>query len=89
VAAIANEQDGDVYRTAIKNAPVRLMSAVSLLEDANRSVLTAWLKCDVGPFDPAVVVLTAITVFALALAASALPARRAASVDPIQALRGE
>jgi ABC-type antimicrobial peptide transport system permease subunit len=43
----------------------------------------------VSPFDPVVVVLTAITVFALALAASALPARRAASVDPIQALRGE
>jgi ribonuclease VapC len=32
VAAIANEPDGDVYRTAIKTAPVRLMSAVSLLE---------------------------------------------------------
>jgi putative ABC transport system permease protein len=43
----------------------------------------------VSPFDPVVVVLTAITVFALALAASALPARRAASVDPMQALRGE
>jgi predicted permease len=43
----------------------------------------------VSPFDPVVVVLTAITVFALALAASALPARRAASVDPIQALRGQ
>jgi predicted permease len=43
----------------------------------------------VSPFDPVVVVLAAITVFALALAASALPARRAASVDPIQALRGE
>src|SRR6201996_8149801 len=42
-----------------------------------------------SPFDPVVVVLTAIAVFALALAASALPARRAASVDPIQALRGE
>jgi ribonuclease VapC len=32
VAAIANEPDGDVYRTAIKTAPVWLMSAVSLLE---------------------------------------------------------
>ena len=32
VAAIANEPDADVYRTAIKTAPVRLMSAVSLLE---------------------------------------------------------
>jgi hypothetical protein len=29
---MANEPDGDVYRTAIKTAPVRVMSAVSLLE---------------------------------------------------------
>jgi ABC-type lipoprotein release transport system permease subunit len=36
-----------------------------------------------------VMILTAIAVFLLALAASAMPARRAASVDPIQALRGE
>jgi ABC-type lipoprotein release transport system permease subunit len=36
-----------------------------------------------------VMILTALTVLALALLASALPARRAASVDPIQALRGE
>jgi ABC-type antimicrobial peptide transport system permease subunit len=43
----------------------------------------------VSPFDPVVMILTALAVFALALAASALPARRAASVDPIQALRGE
>jgi ABC-type lipoprotein release transport system permease subunit len=34
-------------------------------------------------------ILTAIAVFALALAASIFPARRAALVDPIQALRGE
>jgi predicted permease len=43
----------------------------------------------VSPFDPAVLVLSAIAVFALALAASAMPARRAASVNPIEALRGE
>jgi predicted permease len=43
----------------------------------------------VSPFDPLVMVLAAIAVFLLALAASALPARRAASVDPMQALRGE
>jgi ABC-type antimicrobial peptide transport system permease subunit len=43
----------------------------------------------VSPFDPRVLALAAITVFALALLASALPARRAAAVDPIGALRGE
>jgi len=43
----------------------------------------------VSPFDPAVMILAAIAVFALALVASILPARRAASVDPVQALRGE
>jgi predicted permease len=43
----------------------------------------------VDPLDPLVIILAAISIFALALAASLLPARRAASVDPIQALRGE
>ncbi len=44
---------------------------------------------EVSPFDPAVLVIAAIAVFALALTASAMPARRAAAVDPIEALRGE
>jgi ABC-type lipoprotein release transport system permease subunit len=34
-------------------------------------------------------ILASIAVFVLAIAASVLPARRAASVDPLQALRGE
>jgi len=55
---------------------------------AASSVLRSFLF-HVSPFDPVVMILTAIAVFALALVASALPARRAASVDPIQALRGE
>jgi predicted permease len=44
---------------------------------------------EVSPFDPAVLAVAAVAVFALALTASAMPARRAAAVDPIRALRGE
>ncbi len=55
---------------------------------AASSILRSFLF-HVSPFDPVVMILTAIAVFALALLASALPARRAASVDPLKALRGE
>jgi ABC-type lipoprotein release transport system permease subunit len=43
----------------------------------------------VDPLDPAVLVLAAIAIFLLAVAASVIPARRAASIDPMQALRTE
>ena len=43
----------------------------------------------VSPFDPVVLIVATVAVFVLALAASALPARRAASVNPLAALRGE
>jgi putative ABC transport system permease protein len=43
----------------------------------------------VSPFDPLVLGLAAVAVFALALLAAALPARRAATVNPMQALRSE
>jgi len=44
---------------------------------------------EVSPFDPGVHALSAIAMLLLALAASALPARRASSTDPMLALRGE
>jgi predicted permease len=44
---------------------------------------------DVSPFDPSVLTLSAVAMLLLALAASALPARRASSMDPMRALRGE
>ena len=43
----------------------------------------------VDPLDPVVIVLAAIAIFLLALAASVVPACRAASVEPMQALRAE
>ncbi len=43
----------------------------------------------VDPLDPAVLALAAISIFLLALAASLIPARRAASIEPVQALRAE
>jgi len=43
----------------------------------------------VDPLDPTVIVLAAVSIFLLALAASAVPARRAASIEPMQALRAE
>jgi ABC-type lipoprotein release transport system permease subunit len=43
----------------------------------------------VSPFDPLVLAMAAICVLILAVVASAPPALRAASVEPMQALRGE
>jgi putative ABC transport system permease protein len=47
------------------------------------------LLFDVDPLDPTVLVLAAVSILLLALAASLVPARRAASIDPMQALRAE
>lgn len=44
---------------------------------------------EVSPFDPGVLSLSAIAMLLLALATSALPARRASSTDPMLTLRGE
>jgi ABC-type lipoprotein release transport system permease subunit len=47
------------------------------------------LLFQVDPLDSVVLVLAAISIFLLALAASVLPARRATSIEPMQALRAE
>lgn len=43
----------------------------------------------VDPLDPAALATAVVTIFLLALAASAVPAHRAASIQPMQALRDE
>ena len=43
----------------------------------------------VDPLDPTVLALSAVAIFLLAVAASLIPARRVARVEPVEALRGE
>jgi FtsX-like permease family len=62
---------------------------LGLVGSAAASRLLRSFLFGVSPFDPLTVILAAAAVFLLALLASALPAGRAASIDPMQALRGE
>ena len=61
--------------------------AIGLLGAAAASHLLESLLFGVSPFDPLVLTLAAVFVLMLALTASLLPAQRAASIDPMQALR--
>jgi predicted permease len=78
---------GLVFTTAAKLAVAGC--AVGLLGAAAASHLLRSLVFDVSPFDPLVLTLAAVFVVLLALAASLLPARRAASIDPMKALRSD
>ncbi len=62
---------------------------LGLVGAAAASRLMDSLLFEVSPFDPIVLTLSAGFVMLLALAASLVPARRAASIDPMQALRAE
>jgi len=63
--------------------------AVGFAASLTASRLLQSLLFDVSPFDPAVFILATAAVLLLALAASFVPARRAASIEPMQALRME
>src|SRR3984957_4576461 len=60
-----------------------------LLGAAAASRLLRTFLFAVSPFDPVVLTLAAVAMLLLALAASALPARRASRTNPMLALRGE
>jgi ABC-type lipoprotein release transport system permease subunit len=47
------------------------------------------LLFQVSSLDPYVLILAAVSIFLLALTASVVPAHRAASIEPMQALRTE
>ena len=62
-------------------------SLVGLALAAGGSGLLRSLLYDIAPRDPRMLVVAAVTVVAVALAAAWMPARRAARVNPIDALR--
>jgi putative ABC transport system permease protein len=62
---------------------------LGLLGAAAASRLLQALLFGVHPFDPLILALAVIFVLLLALTASFLPARRAASIEPMQVLRAE
>jgi predicted permease len=78
---------GLVFRSAAKLAIAGCV--LGLLCAAAASHLLRALVFDVSPFDPLVLALAAGFVLMLALVASLLPARRAASIDPMKALRAD
>jgi len=63
--------------------------ALGLLGAAAVSRLLQSLLFGVSPLDPLVLALATVFVMMLALAASLLPARRAAAIEPMQALRAD
>ncbi|MFT4112766.1 ABC transporter permease [Silvibacterium sp.] len=88
--ALGSRRGGIVALILRSGAQLAVIGCViGLAGAAGASTLLRTMLFGVSPFDPAVLALAAVGVFALALAASAIPARRAATVDPIQALRGE
>lgn len=60
---------------------------LGLAGSAAASTIVRSFLFHVSPFDPLVMIVASVAVFCLALIASTFPARRAASVNPVQALR--
>jgi ABC-type antimicrobial peptide transport system permease subunit len=88
--ALGSQRTGIVRLILESGAKLALIGCVVGLAGAvAASGLLRSLLFGVSPFDPLVLALAAVGVLLLAVAASALPAFNAASIDPVQALRGE
>jgi putative ABC transport system permease protein len=88
--ALGSQRVGIMRLILISGAKLAAIGrGIGLLGAAGASSLLRSFLFGVSPFDPVVLAMAAIAVLLLALAASALPATRAASIDPMQALRGE
>jgi len=88
--ALGSQRSGIVRLVLVQGTKLAAAGCViGLVGAVAASGLLRSLLFGVSPFDPIVLSLAALGVLVLALAASAIPATRAASIDPMQALRGD
>jgi predicted permease len=88
--ALGSQRAGIMRLILVSGAKLAAFGCVlGLAGAAADSTLLRSLLFGVSPFDPLVLALAAVGVLLLTLTASMLPALRAASIDPMQALRGE
>jgi predicted permease len=88
--ALGSQRSGIIRLILESGAKLAAIGCVlGLAGAAAASSLLRSLLFGVSPFDPFVLTLAAVCVLLLALGASTFPALRAASIDPMQALRGE
>jgi predicted permease len=82
-------QRADILRLILASGAKMAMASciIGLIGAVAASRLLRSFLFNVSPLDPWVLTFAVVFVFLLALAASLLPARRAASVDPMRALR--
>jgi predicted permease len=82
-------QPGDISRLILERGAVLIAVGLGIGLAAGVAVVrgVASLLYGVRPFEPSLVALSAVPIVAVAFAACWLPARRAARVDPIVALR--
>jgi len=88
--ALGSQRTGIVRLVLISGAKLAVIGcAIGLVGTVAASRLLHSFLFGVSAFDPLVLTLAALFVLLLALAACLLPARRASSVDPMEALRAE
>jgi len=88
--ALGSQRSGIVQLVLKSAGKLALVGcAIGLVGAVAASGLLRSLLFGVSPFDPLMLAVAAIAVLALAVLAATPPALRAATINPMQALRGE
>jgi putative ABC transport system permease protein len=88
--ALGSQRSGIMRMVVVSGAKLGLVGcAIGVVAAVFATRLMRSLLFEVDALDPVVLVLAAVSILLLALAASAIPASRAASIEPLEALRTE